>query len=220
MVLSALRQSLRSTNLMETAMIGLIFALAVTGADAEARSSCNSPHQQHHSSASSASVYDDTRDRDQLIRLVSDWRRAQSQGHVRAELAADAAIQSWLRREIVESERDVSLARAEVARSQRELEQERRDLRYDRSARAHREVADDQRDLNDDLNDLYRAEADLSQTRRILHQLESTQSRFSRRQVSHRDYAAKRSLLDQLVSMTHAEVSYAYAEQSEDRWDR
>jgi small-conductance mechanosensitive channel len=174
-------------------------------------------------------IRDDSADLHSLESIITSWDRAYRHGAYGAERSADAAMESWLRREIAESQREIGEARSEVRDSKHELRREAKEARnaYGRHASQERaEARDDARDLKDDRRDLDVMEADLRSMQRIAGQLSAMQQKFDRRRASARDYQAKRSLLEQLRSLSkreirrdHAELKEDLAERSEARWD-
>ena len=180
-------------------------------------------------SSNYSDIRDDNADLHSLESIIRNWERAYRHSAYGAERSADAAMDSWLRREIAESKREISEARNEVRASKHELN---REVAEAHSARGHRasqeraEARDDARDLQDDRRDLDVMEADLRQMQRIAGQLSAMQHKFDRRRASARDYQAKRSLLEQLRSLSEREIRHNQvelqedlAERSEARWD-
>jgi len=196
-------------------MTGLMFALTLMSPAAEAAASrAELASANHEIALSNAAFSDDVQDQRELYQLVGDWKRARRAGNIHAELAADRAIQRWLRREIAENQHELALAQQEVSRSQLELNRERR---APRSRITRDAIIDDQRDLNDDLRDLAQVEQDLARTLEINYALDAMQRRFERRRASRADQVAKTQLLNELVALSSTEVAFARAEQAEDQ---
>jgi hypothetical protein len=209
-------------------MSALIFTALLSSAfagttHAEAHASEVELSRDHHA------IQDDTADLRSLESIISNWQVASTRGARNAELSADRALESWLRREIAESQTELSQARDEVRSSKNELAQETAQARNSHGRHASREYAqvqDDKRDLQDDRRDLDAIQADLASMQAIAGQLNGMQAKFEHGRASTRDYATKRSLLDRLrslskqeISRTRAELSEDLGERSESRWD-
>ncbi|MDG1482757.1 MAG: hypothetical protein P8R54_24405 [Myxococcota bacterium] len=174
-------------------------------------------------------IQDDTADLRSLEAIISNWQTASHRGAHGAEMTADRALESWIRRELAESQAELSRARSEVKASKNELARETAQAQrsYGRHAsHEYAQVRDDKRDLQDDRRDLSTLEAQLSSMQAIAKQLNAMQPAFEHGRASARDYATKRNLLDRLrslsqreISLTRAELSEDLAEQRESRWD-
>lgn len=206
-------------------MTSLIFAALLSTASAgttqaEARQSSTEL------AANYVDIRDDRSDLASLESIISRWDTARYRNSYGAEMSADQALESWIRREIAEGYRELSEARSEVNASERELRQESRDYRSSPSRYERDQVADDARDLQDDRQDLATMEADLKTLQRIADQLSAMQSRFDRGRASAADYRTKRSLMTQLENLARketrlnqVELSEDLAERRESRWD-
>ena len=172
-------------------------------------------------------TWDDRRDLNRLVWIIDDWTRAVELRDKALEMDADAALVSWISHELAESRHEVDEAKHEVDSSRQEVSKERFDTRRARwrgrrgvSGRGGHEVRDDARDLVDDKRDLQQAEVDLDRTRAIATELQATQYRFADGTASAGLYAQKRKLLEELRSMTVAELGSDFEEAVEDRGER
>jgi hypothetical protein len=148
-------------------------------------------------SADTPGVRDDVADLATLNRLVDDWHDAVRDGDRRAERAADARLERWIRTELADDRQDVRAAGREVRRPS--------------GGRAA---------ARDDRGDAAKQSRDLERTREIARELDTLQVRFSRGTASRADYRRKSSLLRELQTMGKREVGADLEERREDQRGR
>lgn len=147
-------------------------------------------------------VAGDVVDATRLRGCIADWHQARLSRANPAERAADACLESWLRREIAEN-------RAEVA-------DDRADLRESR-VEAIGVGPDDQRDKAGDKVDLARERADRARTRQIALALQDLHPQFMNNTATPADYDRKAELLRELDGLAQREIARTQGERVEDR---
>jgi hypothetical protein len=147
----------------------------------------------------------DVVDLGRLGAVIADWNAAVASGDRAAELAADAHLESWIRRELAETQVEVGEDRREAHRSARE---------------GRRGGAGDRLDAVDDRVDLARERADRARLKEIAKELLDLQPVFAAGGASTAQVASKRALLAELDRLAAAEVARTTGEVREDRRER
>lgn len=147
-------------------------------------------------------VAGDVVDAARLRQCIADWHQARVSRATPAERAADACLESWLRREIAENQREVADDRQEVRESRGE---------------ARGIGPNDQRDLAGDRADLARERADRARTREIAIALRDLHPKFINNSATPADYDVKAGLLRELDGLAQREIARTQGERIEDR---
>lgn len=166
-------------------MIALLIALSPL--------SWSAPHPRP-ASADRAGLRDDVSDLATLNALVEDWHDAVRVGDRRAERAADARLERWIRAELADDRQDVRAAGREV-----------------------RQPSGSRRAAQDDRGDAAKQRSDLARTREIAQELDTLQRRFDRGTATRADYRRKSRLLRELQTLGEREVGADRQELREDR---